>query len=214
MSRRDDWVARYWARVDCPPVLRWVPSPMCWLWTGGRNDRGYGHCWVHGKTYRAHRIMWIMLHGEPPAETPYVLHNCPGGDNPSCVSPHHLWLGTHEDNMLDMQRKGRKAVLSGDQHPAHIHPERLARGEQWHAAHDATLPRGEHGWAHLHPERVARGEQQGSAKLKAGDIPVICAAAASGESQSAIARRYGVSQSAIYLIVRGKNWRHVPEAVQ
>jgi hypothetical protein len=70
---------------------------------------GYGQfsCGHRNEIYwhRAHRFSWALVHGEIP-EGMWVLHRC---DNPPCVNPDHLFVGTHEDNMSDMVRKGRQA---------------------------------------------------------------------------------------------------------
>ena len=78
----------------------------CWLWTGGTNACGYGTIGVKGRCQLAHRVSW-ELHNGPVPDGMCVLHNCPGGDNPACVNPAHLWLGTHHENMLDRGAKGR-----------------------------------------------------------------------------------------------------------
>lgn len=75
-------------------------SNGCWLWTGGRNRPG-GYGTFDGKG--AHRFSWCLHFGEIPDRL-NVLHRC---DNPDCVSPDHLFLGTQADNMTDMNRKGR-----------------------------------------------------------------------------------------------------------
>ena len=89
-------VARFWAKVD--------KSGECWIWTGYRNARGYGKASNNGKIVLAHRLAWEIMHGPiPPGKQ--VCHDCPGGDNPSCVR--HLWLGTTQENMADRHAKGR-----------------------------------------------------------------------------------------------------------
>lgn len=86
----------------------------CILWTGGRLH-GYGSFSIDKKTRRAHRVAYELFVGPIP-DGLFVLHNCPRGDNRLCVNPAHLWLGTGQDNMDDMVRKGRQARQKGVDH--------------------------------------------------------------------------------------------------
>lgn len=97
------------AKPPAPPTdLFWRhvrKSDGCWEWQGNRNNRNYGMSWYHplGKKIPAHRVSWLLAHGEIP-EGMCVLHKC---DNRPCVRPDHLFLGTHSDNTRDMNAKGR-----------------------------------------------------------------------------------------------------------
>jgi HNH endonuclease len=84
---------------------KYIPEPMsgCFLWTGAQHRQGYGSISVRGKTQLAHRISWQFYCGEIP-DGIKVLHKC---DNPPCVNPDHLFLGTQSDNMSDCGKKGR-----------------------------------------------------------------------------------------------------------
>jgi hypothetical protein len=86
---------------------------QCWTWIAGKNLTGYGQFWYKNKQVGAHRVSWILFRGPIP-KGKYVLHSC---DNPSCVNPFHLFIGTAQDNTLDMLKKGRgdpKANLPKD----------------------------------------------------------------------------------------------------
>ena len=76
----------------------------CWLWMRALKGCGYGHKWYDGKYQSAHRISW-SIHRGPVPEGLFVLHKC---DVMRCVNPAHLFLGTHQDNMDDQRRKGRR----------------------------------------------------------------------------------------------------------
>ena len=103
--------ASAFVRDNFDAYWRYDPSG-CWIWTGGIDKDGYGrgfraegsrkpgaHCFAYERTYGA---IPLGL---------FVLHSC---DNPRCVNPEHLSLGTHADNMADMMRKGRNAALNPD----------------------------------------------------------------------------------------------------
>lgn len=83
----------------------------CTLWTGWKKDTGYGGFGVMTpdgpQTWRAHRIAWLVAGREITEDKPFILHNCPSGDNPACCNVEHLWEGTQEDNLIDMSRKKR-----------------------------------------------------------------------------------------------------------
>ena len=68
----------------------------CWAWQGNLDERGYGRFGFHGKVRRAHRVAWILFRGEIGEN--HVLHVC---DNPGCVNPKHLKLGTLKQNVHD-----------------------------------------------------------------------------------------------------------------
>lgn len=87
---------RFWGNVR---VAR-----ECWEWLGAKTAFGYGKMAFRGrKTVGAHRVSWMIHFGDIP-EGMSVLHEC---DNPHCVHPAHLFLGTQKDNMRDAVKKGR-----------------------------------------------------------------------------------------------------------
>lgn len=95
-------VERFWANVDKDgPVPEHMPHlGPCWVWLGRRRAKGYG---VFLRGSDAHHFSWVVHNGPVPARL-WVLHRC---DNPSCVRPSHLFVGTPSDNVQDMLAKGR-----------------------------------------------------------------------------------------------------------
>lgn len=84
----------------------------CWEWSGALTVNGYGKFWMDGKTTSAHRVSFeLHKHAIPSSEM--VLHTC---DNPKCVNPDHLTVGTHRDNVRHMQERGR--FLTGEENSA------------------------------------------------------------------------------------------------
>lgn len=75
----------------------------CWEWTGSRSRNGYGETSFLGRRFLAHRLSYVLAIG-PFDSTLFVCHRC---DNPPCVKPSHLFLGTAKDNAQDCLRKGR-----------------------------------------------------------------------------------------------------------
>lgn len=75
----------------------------CWNWVRASNLEGYGRAWHNGKLHLTHRLAWEQARGPIP-DGFQVLHRC---DNPACINPDHLFLGTHVDNMRDRELKGR-----------------------------------------------------------------------------------------------------------
>lgn len=93
---------RYWSKVD-------VAAPgECWNWKASKSLQGYGQIVIRYKRYKAHRIAWYLANGNFPKKL-CVCHHC---DNPSCVNPDHLFLGSHQNNMSDASHKGRMSKLS------------------------------------------------------------------------------------------------------
>jgi len=75
----------------------------CWKWIGTKNKKGYGMMVYKGRIHASHRVSWQEFYGEIP-EGMLICHKC---DNPSCVNPDHLFVGSNQDNMDDMKQKGR-----------------------------------------------------------------------------------------------------------
>lgn len=97
------YLKRFWSHVD--------KSGDCWLWTGSRDKDGYGRVkGPTGRLLRAHRVAWEITYGDLPVNM-LVCHRC---DNPGCVRPTHLFLGTQSVNMQDAEQKGRIPRYRGE----------------------------------------------------------------------------------------------------
>lgn len=87
-----------------------IPFSTCWYWIGAMYQNGYGKARHAGRECYAHRYSYNLYKGPIP-DGMHVCHRC---DDPSCVNPDHLFVGTRDDNMSDMAIKGRSA--HGERH--------------------------------------------------------------------------------------------------
>jgi 5-methylcytosine-specific restriction endonuclease McrA len=86
---------RFWDKVE--------KTENCWEWTARKNKYGYGEFLYSGRVWKSHRLSYLLEYGDYDFSL-IVLHTC---DNPSCVNPNHLMLGTQKENVQDMVLKNR-----------------------------------------------------------------------------------------------------------
>lgn len=97
---------RFWEKVQKGE------ADECWLWLGAFVKKiGYGQIRVNSRKVYAHRYSYALHYGIELRDDSLVLHSC---DNPKCVNPHHLFMGTQADNMRDMIQKGRQKIYRGN----------------------------------------------------------------------------------------------------
>jgi hypothetical protein len=150
----------------------------CWVWKAAHTGNGYGVYTVQKKNIYAHRFVWSFINGEIPKGM-VVCHRC---DNPSCVNPKHLFIGTQKENLSDMKNKGRSAV--GPKHRSKKHPELVLHGEQI-------------GNSKLTEEQVRKIREE----YRPGKPGVK-----SETSLTGIAKKYGVAFQTISKIINNRRW--------
>lgn len=102
------WQDRFWYYVDKECSNIFYGGTRCWEWKAKKDDKGYG-LMNHPYSTKAHRLSWLIHNGIIP-DGLLICHKC---DNPSCVNPNHLFLGTSLENNLDKVSKGRQKGAEG-----------------------------------------------------------------------------------------------------
>ena len=153
-------------------------TDYCWIWTGSMQTNGYGRIFYDGKDHKAHRVSYELNIGHIPKGM-IICHKC---DNPSCVNPDHLFLGTNQDNSIDMVQKGRNNIesRSGDNH-----------------------------WMKKHPDKIAKGSSLNKSCLTEDNVIKLRKEFSSGATQVALAKKYGTTNKNIFHIVHRKTWKHI-----
>jgi hypothetical protein len=89
----------------------------CWLWTGALSTHGYGRLKIERRVVLVHRLAAHLWLGLDLTSGDIACHNCPGGDNPACFNPAHLFVGSAKDNAQDTKAKGRLVLPDPNSSP-------------------------------------------------------------------------------------------------
>lgn len=215
-------ISRFWSNVD--------KTGECWLWTGSKTfDKNhinfkYGQFMINGKNFRAHRLAYFLAFNTCPSEF-FVCHTC---DNPSCVNPNHLFLGTHLDNVKDMCSKNRQSHygsinhLKGEEcHWAKLNEEKVLLIKELREAgltckeigkvlglsqtHINAICLGKY-WKHLN---ISIANIDKSRKLTPEDARQVVLLCKSGENRQEVANKYDIHERHLRNILSGKYWGKV-----
>jgi hypothetical protein len=165
----------------------------CKEWPFGYFAKGKGYPYVRyeKQNRRVNRLLLEYKLGRKIRPGFFSLHTC---DNKRCVNLEHYYEGTHQNNMDDA--KARNRMVSGDNHPARINPERMSHAEKHYARID--------------PSRVPHGSKQYKAKVNEDDVREMRRLHQSElMTEAELSRKYGLHQSTTWGILNRKSWKHV-----
>ena len=191
----------------------------CWLWTASTAGKGYGQIKLpkQRKQIYAHQLSYLIYKGEIPAGV-FVCHTC---DNPKCVNPDHLFLGSAKDNQQDMKAKGRSTF--GERNPGvklteervqevlrllrdGVTQMRIAKMVGISQMQVSRINRGER-WNHLNssPVRPAVARK----RLGTKEIKQVRTMIEAGTDATRIAPVFGCSVTTVRRIRSGLRWSHI-----
>ena len=193
-----------------------ITANGCHEYTGSHDAKGYGSLSHKCKHYRAHRAAYLVYKGVIPRGD-HVLHKC---DNPPCINPDHLFLGTNADNMRDMKNKNRQCKGS-DKHNSFLTEkqvvairEEYAQGNITHQELADTYGFSDRGAI----SSIVTGKKYPhlGGTITKNDRPLVTPTLvrhirerAKSTSASAISREIGLCISAVCRIINRETWRHV-----
>jgi len=179
----------------------------CWEWIGQKTRGGYGalRLPMHGPLTRAHRVAWLLFNG-PISDGLCVLHKC---DNPGCVNPSHLFVGTLTDNMQDCSRKGRvyRAPLNSKTGKTTL-AERETIRELYRDGRSQNAIADQFGVTQRRISQIVNGGKDVRRYRKYHSPEIIAAIRrryATGVRQTDLASEFGLAQATISRIIRGES---------
>lgn len=228
MILTQEQINRFWKLVNV------TYKTSCWLWKNSLDKDGYGRMRIgNRRSMKAHRISWIINTGNNIEPELLVCHTC---DNPTCVNPTHLFLGTSKDNTLDMIKKGRKPRLYGKDNlntkqskeevelmlseytPGITSQKEIAKKYGVSQAQISIILNKKNRTKDVEtPEyifnpntKIVYGEKHGAAKLTEEQVLEIRREyLTKTATQQALAIKYGVTQTLISAIVLRQIWKHI-----
>jgi len=205
-------------------------SNGCWLWQGGKTTFGHGIIAVNRKSHLAHRVAYKIWKDRVPLNM-FVCHTC---DNPKCINPDHLFIGTQDDNMKDMANKGRSnnGIQKGEKNPQSQLTDRQVRRIKrlllnGHTRKEIANKFGVNeavvgfisenkNWKHVPWPKIRHkkvnkhaGERNGRALLTEDQVVEIKKQLLDNKRLKDIAVSFGVGDHVIRFIKKGLTWKHV-----